>query len=76
MTTPSFEHKGFIKEYYINNVFIGYIRINDSEGRKIGYVGKQNETVDSLILLFNGKKIKPNTLVSTIIYPVNGAFLK
>ena len=76
MKSPEFEQIGFIKEYYIDNKFIGYIRIGDSQNRKIGYVGIEIETIEELLILHNGKKIKPLTNVTTIIYPVNGAFKK
>jgi hypothetical protein len=76
MKSPEFEQIGFIKEYYIDNKFIGYVRIGDSQNRKIGYVGRESETIEELLILHNGKKIKPSTIVTTIIYPVNGAFKK
>lgn len=76
MENAEFEQIGFIKEYYIDNKFIGYVRIGDSQNRKIGYVGKEQETIKEVLILHNGKKIKPSTTVTTIIYPVNGAFKK
>jgi hypothetical protein len=76
MENAEFEQIGFIKEYYIDNKFIGYVRIGDSQNRKIGYVGRESETIEELLILHNGKKIKPSTIVTTIIYPVNGAFKK
>jgi hypothetical protein len=76
MENAEFEQIGFIKEYYIDNKFIGYVRIGDSQNRKIGYIGRESETIEELLILHNGKKIKPSTIVTTIIYPVNGAFKK
>ena len=72
MKSPEFEQIGFIKEYYIGNKFLGYVRINDSQNRRIGYVGKKSEILEDVIILQNGKKIHPHTEVTTIIYPVNG----
>jgi len=74
--SQEFEHLGFIKEYYIQNKFIGYVNIVSNENRDIGYIGRRNEELQNLIILHNGKKIKPLTNVTTIIYPKNGKILK
>jgi hypothetical protein len=74
--SQEFEQLGFIKEYYIYNKFIGYVNIKSDENRKIGYIGKQQEEIKNLIVLHNGKKIKPLTIVTTIIYPKNGKMIK
>lgn len=76
MKNPEFENIGFIKEYYIDNKFIGYAQINDSENRKMGYLGRAMEVQKEIVVLQNGKKIKPNTEVMTMIYPINGRFKK
>jgi hypothetical protein len=74
--SQDFEHLGFIKEYYIENKFIGYMNILTNENRNIGYIGRQIEEVKDLIVLHNGKKIKASTIVTTIIYPKQGKIIK
>jgi hypothetical protein len=67
-----FENLGFIKEYYIENKFIGYINYENNENRAVGYVGKNTEKINEIVVLHNGKKIKQGVIVTTIIYPKNG----
>jgi len=62
---------GFYKEYYINNKFIGFIKcVKDRES--IGYNGKKEEILTIDIFLENNKKIKKETIVTTMIYPLCG----
>lgn len=62
---------GFFKEFYINNKFIGQVEC-EKDRDEIGYAGKQNVTLSEPIELSNGKKIKANTSVMTVIYPLCG----
>lgn len=66
-----FETLGYYKEYYIDSKFIGTIRCELGE-REIGYNGRLGEVVFEKMKLDNGKIIKPNTIVTTIIYPLCG----
>lgn len=70
---PTFEQIGFIKEFYVNRKFIGFIRVSESDrGDKYGYDGRKNEVLDSVIITDNKRKIKEGVEVMTIIYPING----
>ncbi len=69
-----FEHLGFFKEYYIGSKLIGTLPCD--EDRPIGYAGRKNETFSEAIIFNNGKKIKPGTEVTTMIYPLNGKIIK
>lgn len=70
---PTFEQIGFIKEFYVNRKFIGFIRIEESDrGTAYGYDNRKEEILTDLVLTSNKKKIKPGTPVMTIVYPLNG----
>lgn len=70
-----FKEFGFTKEYYIENKFIG--TISTKKDRDIyGYNGKKLEKIDSDIILDNKRKIKKNTEVVTMIYPLCGKLKK
>lgn len=66
-----FEHLGYFKEFYISNKFIGTL-ICKKDRETIGYNGRKDELIESRLVLDNGKIIKPNTNVNTILYPLNG----
>ncbi len=74
----TFEHLGYIKEFYINRKFIGSIKLSESDrGTSYGYDGRKNETFEQDILIPKGtkketKKIKAGTELMTIVYPMNG----
>lgn len=70
-----FEILGYFKEYYIDNKFIGSIKC-DKDRDVIGYSGMIKEIIKEPIILENGKKIKANTSVITILYPLNGKKLE
>lgn len=66
-----FEDLGYFKEYYIGNKFIGTLpSVKDRE--VIGYCGQTKETILERLELQNNKVIKPNTEVTTILYPLCG----
>lgn len=60
----------YFKEYYVENKFIGTTNC-ELEGREIGYFGRKKEVLKDLLITDNKKKIKPNTEVLTIIYPLD-----
>jgi len=66
-----FKHLGYFKEYYINNKFIGTINC-EMDREIIGYHGRKNEVLLDKIKLDNGKSIKKNIQVLTILYPLCG----
>lgn len=67
-----FIHLGYFKEYYIGNKFIGNISLEKLDRELTGYAGRKFETATELIILENGKKIKPGTEIMTMAYPLNG----
>lgn len=70
-----FEHLGYFREYYINDKFIGTLPC-DKDREQIGYVGKKKEILADAVLLSNGAKIKANTEVTTMLYPLCGKSTK
>jgi hypothetical protein len=70
-----FETLGYFKEYYIDSKFIGTIKCELGE-REVGYNGRLGEIVFEKVKLDNGKTIKVNTLVTTIVFPLNGKVIK
>jgi hypothetical protein len=70
---PTFETLGYIKEYYVNRKFIGFIKLEESDrGKAYGYDNRKDEVINELILTSNKRKIKPGTTAMTIVYPMNG----
>jgi hypothetical protein len=70
-----FKELGHYKEFYIDNKFIGTIT-TDNDGRTIGWEGRKQETSTEVVVLNNGKKIKPGQVATTIIYPLSGRIKK
>jgi hypothetical protein len=66
-----FETIGYFKEYYIDRKFIGTLKCELGE-REIGYNGRLGEVVFEKLRLDNGKVIKANTVVTTIVFPLCG----
>lgn len=66
-----FSNFGYYKEYYLNGKYIGSIK-TEKDRNIIGYNGKLNENIDSIIILDNKKKLKLNTIYQTILYPLCG----
>lgn len=66
-----FSNFGYYKEYYLNGKYIGSIK-TDKDRDVIGYNGRLNENIDSIIILDNKKKLKINTIYQTILYPLCG----
>lgn len=67
-----FEQLGFYKEFYVGSKFIGSINNCQKDREVIGYEGKQQETLQQEITLDNGRKLKKNTQVITMVYPLCG----
>lgn len=70
-----FEHLGYFKEYYIGTKFIGNLSLKDMDRELTGYAGRQFETTAKVVILENGKKIKPGTAIMTMTYPLNGKII-
>lgn len=66
-----FEHIGYLKEFYIENKFIGFVK-TEKDRDSVGFAGRKLETLSETIILENGRKIKAGIQVMTIIYPLNG----
>ena len=66
-----FEDLGYFKEYYIGNKFVGTMP-SEKDREVIGYCGQTKETILERLELQNKKVIKPNTEVTTILYPLCG----
>lgn len=71
-----FEHLGYFKEYWIGNKPIGTLTPCEKDRDVIGYLGRCKEILKEDIVLDNKKKIKTNTEVTTILYPLQGKFKK
>lgn len=70
-----FEHLGYFKEYYVGGKFIGTVNC-DKDREVVGYDGRKKEMLTDKITLDNGRKIKANTEVMTLLYPLCGKVLK
>jgi len=66
-----FSNFGYYKEYYLNGKYIGSIK-TDKDRDVIGYNGRLNENIETIIILDNKKKLKSNTTYQTILYPLCG----
>jgi len=66
-----FETIGYFKEYYIDRKFIGTVKCELGD-REIGWNGRLGEIVFEKLRLDNGKVIKANTVVTTIVFPLCG----
>tara|TARA_R110000782_G_scaffold228358_1_gene314912 strand:+ start:368 stop:586 length:219 start_codon:yes stop_codon:yes gene_type:complete len=71
-----FKEFGFIKEYYVNNKFMGTITFKEIDREVIGYNGRTTETLEDAIIFENKKKIKAGTEVMTMLYPLCGKMKK
>lgn len=67
----TFEHLGFIKEYYIGQKYIGSVQVETGR-EKVGYEGRETEVLTEPVITDNKKKIKKGTEVMTMIYPMCG----
>lgn len=66
-----FEHLGYFKEYYVNNVFYGSVNIEQIDRDVIGYCGRKFEILDQ-DMVFKKGRIKAGMQVATIVYPLCG----
>ena len=71
----NFEHLGYFKEYYRDNKCLGTLK-SEKDREVIGFEGKITEMVNEELMLDNKKKIKANTEVQTILYPLCGKLIK
>jgi hypothetical protein len=62
---------GYIAEYYVDNVFIGYLPFNYN-GEEVCFRGRMYIIADSDIKI-KKKKIYKGTKYSRIIYPIQGS---
>jgi hypothetical protein len=65
---------GYIAEYYINNIFIGYLPYQYNN-EVIGYTGKSVHIAESDIKI-KSRKIKAGQAYHRIIYPLQGKINK
>lgn len=66
-----FEELGYYKEFWVKRKYIGSIKC-ERDRKEIGYNGQQDEVLSQDVVCMNKKKIKQGTLVTTMIYPLNG----
>jgi hypothetical protein len=66
-----FQEIGFYKEYYQNGKFVGCVTNVEKDREKIGFYGKQSETLEN-DLIVNKKKLKKGSVIETMIYPLCG----
>lgn len=66
-----FEELGYYREYYIDRKFKGSIKCQ-KDRELIGYFGRETSITTDKITLDNGKIIKKDVEVMTMIYPQNG----
>ena len=70
-----FEHLGYFIEYYVNKKLIGTERVKKKDRPVIGYAGRRDDVLKTN-KTFGKKTIKAGTNVLTIIYPLNGKYIK
>ena len=61
-----FEIFGFYKEIWLNNKFMGTIKCEYDEHRKVGYTGRQDEIFGTNITTDSKKVIKSGVKVQTL----------
>ena len=71
-----FEHLGYLKEYYVDGLYIGMVNYEESDREIVGYMGRQTEVLSTSVILDNKRKINAGTKVMTIVYPLCGKMIK
>lgn len=66
-----FEEFGFMKEYYMDNKYIGTIKC-EKDREVCGYYGRQEEVLEEDVILDNKKKIKKGSKVVTQLHILCG----
>ena len=66
-----FEHLGYHLDYHVNGKYIGSKKVKETNGREIGYVGKETNVATEDIV-FKKKRIKKGTEYYTFLYPLCG----
>lgn len=77
-----FELIGYREEYQVQNKYLGFIPIDIKdydEARGVDYYSRRTFVLEQDVSVKKGKRnvtIKAGTEVTTIIYPLNGKFIK
>lgn len=66
-----FEIFGYFKEIWVAGKFIGTIQ-SEKDREIFGYYGQKIETTKEKIVCENGKIVKPNTEIKTMLFPLCG----
>lgn len=67
-----FEHIGYSLDYFIENKFMGSIKIEEPDREVCGYSGRKIETLSKNITLSNKKVLKKGTEVKTELVQLYG----
>lgn len=72
----TFEHIGYSVDYFIENKFVGSIKIQEPDREVYGYQGRRTETLQNNITLINKKVLKKGVEVKTELVPLCGKFIR
>lgn len=70
-----FENKGFYKDYYLNDKFIGSQKA-EKDRETMGYYGRKKETTTKPIIFSKSKKIKQGIEVTTELNMLCGSIIR
>lgn len=70
-TRTEFEIFGYYQEIWVEGKFVGTIK-SEKDREIFGYYGQRIETTKEKIICENGKKVKPNTKIKTMLFPLCG----
>jgi hypothetical protein len=69
---PTFETIGYSVDYFIENKFVGSIKIEEPDREIVGYSGRRFETLTDNITLSNKKVLKKGVQVKTELVQLFG----
>lgn len=67
-----FEHIGYSLDYFVENRFMGSIKVEEPDREVCGYSGRRIETLTSNITLSNKKVLKKGVEVKTELVQLYG----
>ena len=67
-----FEHIGYSLDYFVENKFVGSIKVEQPDREVSGYSGRKTEILTSNIKLSNKKVLKKGTEVKTELVQLYG----
>lgn len=72
----TFEHIGYSVDYFIENKFVGSIKIEEPDREVAGYGGRRVEILENNVTLSNKKVLKKGDEVKTELVPLCGKFIR